>query len=74
MQNHMPMAVLDLSVLQCALGEEGMWLEFRHMASYLILYSSHHLHILEQELSCVLLANFIKEQWVAAEQYFKVAL
>ncbi|KAL8597577.1 hypothetical protein ACOMHN_001508 [Nucella lapillus] len=26
-----------------ALGEEGMWLEFRHMASYLILYSSHYL-------------------------------
>ncbi|KAL8566366.1 hypothetical protein ACOMHN_049324 [Nucella lapillus] len=67
-----------------------------HMASYLILYSSHHLcedllhmasylilysvqqsppvRILEQELSCVLLTNFIEEQWVAVEQYFKVAL
>lgn len=183
MLNHM--AVLDLSMLQRALGEEGMSLEFRHIASYLIWYSSHHLcedllhevilcvgyftilhpdnqvvlqsgqpptvlqqlcslpfqyfsdprlttvlfptlisccynnhsnrHILEQELSCVLLANFIEEkqleqqqaklapstvkksktqdkdareadtrmslmcrfpqeQWVAAEQYFKVAL
>ncbi|KAL8615751.1 hypothetical protein ACOMHN_040246 [Nucella lapillus] len=41
MLNHR--ALLDLSILLCALGEEGMWLEFRHMASYLILYSSHHL-------------------------------
>ncbi|KAL8563484.1 hypothetical protein ACOMHN_011963 [Nucella lapillus] len=41
LSNHM--AVLDLSVLPRALGEEGMWLEFTHMASYLILYSSHHL-------------------------------
>ncbi|XP_076464959.1 S phase cyclin A-associated protein in the endoplasmic reticulum-like isoform X2 [Babylonia areolata] len=179
MLNHM--AVLDLSMLQRALGEEGMSLEFRHIASYLIWYSGHHLyedllhevilcvgyftvmhpdnqvvlqsgqpptvlqqlcslpfqyfsdprlttvlfptlitccynnhsnrHILEQELSCELLANFIEEkqleqqqaklapstvkknkdaresdtrmslvyrfpqeQWVAAEQYFKVAL
>ncbi|KAL8602244.1 hypothetical protein ACOMHN_022757 [Nucella lapillus] len=183
MLNHM--AVLDLSMLQRALGEEGLSLEFRHIASYLIWYSGHHLcedllhevilcvgyftvlhpdnqvvlqsgqpptvlqqlcslpfqyfsdprltavlfpalisccynnhsnrHILEQELSCVLLANFIEgkqleqqqaklapstvkksktqdkdareadnrmsltcrfpqEQWVAAEQYFKVAL
>ncbi|KAL8597589.1 hypothetical protein ACOMHN_001520 [Nucella lapillus] len=41
MLNHM--ALLNLSMLLRALGEEGMWLEFRHMASYLILYSSHHL-------------------------------
>ncbi|KAL8623975.1 hypothetical protein ACOMHN_047195 [Nucella lapillus] len=41
MLNHA--ALLDLSMLLRALGEEGMWLEFRHMASYLILYSSHHL-------------------------------
>ncbi|KAL8585928.1 hypothetical protein ACOMHN_061089 [Nucella lapillus] len=41
MLNHT--ALLDLSILLCALGEEGMWLEFWHMASYLILYSSHHL-------------------------------
>ncbi|KAL8606781.1 hypothetical protein ACOMHN_049610 [Nucella lapillus] len=41
MLNHT--ALLDLSMLLRALGEEGMSLEFRHMASYLILYSSHHL-------------------------------
>ncbi|KAL8566808.1 hypothetical protein ACOMHN_052206 [Nucella lapillus] len=41
MQNHI--AVLAISVLQRALEKEGMWLEFRHMASYLILYSSHYL-------------------------------
>ncbi|KAL8574324.1 hypothetical protein ACOMHN_015855 [Nucella lapillus] len=34
--------VRTLAIIR-ALGEEGMWLEFRHMASYLILYSSHHL-------------------------------
>ncbi|KAL8603542.1 hypothetical protein ACOMHN_052771 [Nucella lapillus] len=38
-----------------ALGEEGMWLEFRHMASYLILYSSHHLceDVLHQVILCL---------------------
>ncbi|KAL8601974.1 hypothetical protein ACOMHN_008466 [Nucella lapillus] len=134
MQNHM--AVLDLSMLQCALEEEGMSMEFRHIASYLILYSSHHLcedllhmvilcmeyftllypdnelhvfvfrwccgscvpcpssisatpasplfsspplspaattttpnrRILEQELSCVLLANFIEEKQLEQQQ------
>ncbi|KAL8624057.1 hypothetical protein ACOMHN_019480 [Nucella lapillus] len=39
------MVVLHLSMLQHtrAMGEEGMSLELRHIASYLILYSSHHL-------------------------------
>ncbi|KAL8567178.1 hypothetical protein ACOMHN_046588 [Nucella lapillus] len=45
--SHRDMATCELSVrtlaITRALGEEGMWLEFRHMASYLILYSSHHL-------------------------------
>ncbi|KAL8576929.1 hypothetical protein ACOMHN_065656 [Nucella lapillus] len=48
-----------------------------HMASYLILYSSHHLcedllcytrHIFQQELSCVLVANFIKEKQLEQQQ------
>ncbi|KAL8580353.1 hypothetical protein ACOMHN_037452 [Nucella lapillus] len=38
-----------------ALREEGMSLEFEHMASYLILYSSHHLcdDLLHQVILCV---------------------
>ncbi|KAL8621485.1 hypothetical protein ACOMHN_058246 [Nucella lapillus] len=41
--------------ITCALGEEGMWLEFWHMASYLILYSSHHLceDLLHQVILCL---------------------
>ncbi|XP_012935798.1 S phase cyclin A-associated protein in the endoplasmic reticulum [Aplysia californica] len=39
MLNHM--AVLDLQMLQSTLGEEGLSLEFRHIASYLIWYCSH---------------------------------
>ncbi|XP_059161498.1 S phase cyclin A-associated protein in the endoplasmic reticulum-like isoform X2 [Physella acuta] len=35
------MAVLDLQMLQSTLGEEGLSLEFRHIASYLIWYCSH---------------------------------
>ncbi|XP_048254024.1 S phase cyclin A-associated protein in the endoplasmic reticulum-like [Haliotis rufescens] len=137
MLNHM--AALDLDMLQKTLGEEGMSLEFRHIASYLIWYCSHHTqseelmhevilcvgyftvlntdnqmfvqsgqpptvlqqlcalpfqyfsdprltnvlfptlisccfnsqsnrHILEQELSCALLANFIEEKQLEAQQ------
>ncbi|KAL4227984.1 hypothetical protein ACF0H5_013422 [Mactra antiquata] len=36
------MATLDLDMLQSTLGQEGMSLEFRHIASYLIWYCSHH--------------------------------
>ncbi|BFZ01533.1 hypothetical protein BsWGS_04572 [Bradybaena similaris] len=39
MLNHM--AVLDLQMLQRTLGEEGLSLEFRHIASYLIWYCSY---------------------------------
>ncbi|KAK3743778.1 hypothetical protein RRG08_043510 [Elysia crispata] len=39
MLNHM--AALDLRMLQGTLGEEGLSLEFRHIASYLIWYCSH---------------------------------
>ncbi|CAL1531856.1 unnamed protein product [Lymnaea stagnalis] len=35
------MAVLDLHMLQRTLGEEGLSLEFRHIASYLIWYCSY---------------------------------
>ncbi|KAK7501611.1 hypothetical protein BaRGS_00007042, partial [Batillaria attramentaria] len=53
MLNHM--AVLDLSMLQRTLGEEGMSLEFRHIAGYLIWYSSHHLceDLLHEVILCV---------------------
>lgn len=39
MLNHM--AALDLRMLQGTLGEEGLSLEFRHIASYLIWYCGH---------------------------------
>ncbi|XP_078697296.1 S phase cyclin A-associated protein in the endoplasmic reticulum-like isoform X1 [Branchiostoma floridae x Branchiostoma belcheri] len=35
------MAGLDLNMLQTALGEEGISLEFRHIASYLLWYCTH---------------------------------
>ncbi|XP_064618910.1 S phase cyclin A-associated protein in the endoplasmic reticulum-like isoform X2 [Lineus longissimus] len=35
------MAILDLKTFQSALGEEGTWLEFRHICSYLLWYCSH---------------------------------
>lgn len=53
MLNHM--AVLDLGMLQRTLGEEGMSLEFRHIASYLVWYSGHHLceDLLHEVILCV---------------------
>ncbi|KAL8591804.1 hypothetical protein ACOMHN_047064 [Nucella lapillus] len=53
MLNHT--ALLDLSMLLRALGEEGMSLEFQHMASYLILYSSLHLSedLLHEVILCM---------------------
>ncbi|KAL8567212.1 hypothetical protein ACOMHN_046622 [Nucella lapillus] len=70
------MASGDVMAATRALGEEGMSLEFRHMASYLILYSSHHLYkdarAADNRMS--LTCCFPQEQWIATEQYFKVAL
>ncbi|XP_025077165.1 LOW QUALITY PROTEIN: S phase cyclin A-associated protein in the endoplasmic reticulum-like [Pomacea canaliculata] len=53
MLNHM--ALLDLNMLQRTLGEEAMSLEFRHIASYLIWYSSHPLceDLLHEVILCV---------------------
>uniref|UniRef100_A0A0L8H6G3 Uncharacterized protein n=1 Tax=Octopus bimaculoides TaxID=37653 RepID=A0A0L8H6G3_OCTBM len=53
MLNHI--ATLDLQVFQQSLGEEGMSLEFRHIASYLVWYSSHHLceELLHEVILCI---------------------
>ncbi|CAI9733996.1 phase cyclin A-associated in the endoplasmic reticulum-like isoform X1 [Octopus vulgaris] len=53
MLNHV--ATLDLQVFQQSLGEEGMSLEFRHIASYLVWYSSHHLceELLHEVILCI---------------------
>ncbi|XP_021362165.1 S phase cyclin A-associated protein in the endoplasmic reticulum-like isoform X2 [Mizuhopecten yessoensis] len=49
------MATLDLHMLQKTLGDEGMSLEFRHIASYLMWYCSHHTSddILHEVIQCV---------------------
>ncbi|XP_033749375.1 S phase cyclin A-associated protein in the endoplasmic reticulum-like isoform X2 [Pecten maximus] len=49
------MATLDLRMLQKTLGDEGMSLEFRHIASYLMWYCSHHTSedILHEVIQCV---------------------
>ncbi|XP_060063771.1 S phase cyclin A-associated protein in the endoplasmic reticulum-like [Ylistrum balloti] len=49
------MATLDLPMLQKTLGDEGMSLEFRHIASYLMWYCSHHTSedILHEVIQCV---------------------
>ncbi|XP_074649946.1 S phase cyclin A-associated protein in the endoplasmic reticulum-like isoform X2 [Tubulanus polymorphus] len=36
------MAALDLNTFQKSLGEEGTWLEYRHICSYLLWYCSHY--------------------------------
>ncbi|XP_060557180.1 S phase cyclin A-associated protein in the endoplasmic reticulum-like isoform X3 [Ruditapes philippinarum] len=53
MLNHM--ATLDLDMMQSTLGQEGMSLEFRHIASYLIWYCSHHNaeELLHEVILCV---------------------
>ncbi|KAL3866999.1 hypothetical protein ACJMK2_044240 [Sinanodonta woodiana] len=53
MLNHM--ALLDIDMLQKTLGDEGVSLEFRHIASYLIWYCSHHQseELLHEVVLCV---------------------
>ncbi|ESO94542.1 hypothetical protein LOTGIDRAFT_215534 [Lottia gigantea] len=53
MLNHM--ATLDLNMLQKSLGEEGISLEFRHIASYLMWYCTHQPNeeLLHEVILCV---------------------